>query len=240
MADSQSQGEPTPKWAASFTLDHSSAISILDRMMQRGPQALAYKSRVWNFNGKGQAARGDDISQWLLTNGVGESKEDAKETALQLVYAQGLIPLQRVETADNAFVSSSETYYAHYALSVAKTQGLNLFMYGKKKVEKRDIFHVLDDISHAYVPFLDDIVLREGREVDYKKVRESAQWVKILELLVQLSTASMDNVSLVSDEFKLGCLCNLYNVLIIHGKMVFGRTLCYLRGRRFLPHICTN
>lgn len=199
--------------------DVRTRIAILDQMTAPGPMRLPVRTRAWS-EGKSQAARGDAIVAWLQVHGYADTDAGATTVATELVRAQALVPLQRVDSAANAFVALPDKYYAHYALSVGASRGLNVFAPALLARAPRPVFAVLTELSGAFSRLVDGAVARMGHEVLYERVRRDGAWADILVLLAELAHSSL--VGEVDEDVKKACLFNLYNVLIIHGKLVLG------------------
>lgn len=216
---------------AEAAVNYRAQVQILDAMMASGPTRMPLRSRSYS-GGRGQSARGDAVVGWLLDHSIAADKEEATEIASALVRSAGLVPTHRVTSSSKAFMAISDRYYVHHALTVAHTAGLNLFLQGGFPIpEARPVFTVLQEMSALFAELLPLCVERKGLEVRYEKIRQTEAWTKILVLASELQFAKIDAVD---NDVKKACLFNLYNIMIIHGKLVFGHPKdISARGRFF-------
>eukprot|EP00171_Calliarthron_tuberculosum_P015871 IDg15871t1 len=231
-------GEPLASFA-SVSSGHSPAdartrLAILDAMTAPGATRLPVRPRPWS-EGKAQAARGDDIAAWLQSYASVPDESAAVAVATDLVRAQALVPLQRVDSAAAAFVASADTHYAHYALTVGPARGLNVFAPALLARAPRPVFVVLTELSGAFSRLVDGAVARMGHEVLYERIRRDTAWADILVLLAELPHSRVE-ADEDSDVMK-ACLFNLYNVLVIHGKLVHGHPRDIASRGRFFSSI---
>ncbi len=200
-------------------MDYRSKVQILDIMIAPGPARLELRPRTWSA-GRGLSARGESIVKWLLENSIAADIPEAVAMGTELVRSAGLIPAQRVDCASMAFLPSADRFYIHHAISVAPTLGLNVFLRGGFPGASRQCFVILAEMSALFEEIVSAAVVRDGREVVYEKIRRTDAWSKILVLASELQYCTIEDD--VDEDVKKACLFNLYNIMIIHGKLVFG------------------
>lgn len=230
-------GEPRVSFASATTtgtLDTRAKLIIVDCMMAHGASRLPTRPRNW-AEGKAQSASGKAIVTWLISRGITETNDQAEDVATELVRARALVPLQRVVDAASAFAESSEAYYAHYGLSTATSRGLNVFAPAFLAGSSRPCFTVLRELSRVFARLVKETTLRGGLEVRYEKIRESTSWPDVLALVAELVHGVLDDN--LSEDVKKATLFNLYNVLVIHGKLVYGHPKDITARSRFFGNI---
>lgn len=204
-----------------MSLDPRTLLTLLDSMTAPN-QKLPVKTKNWVEQGKAQAARGDVVNSWLIDHGFAKSDDSAFVIATDLVRTRGLVPLQRVESAGRAFEPNKNSFYAHHSLSVSDTHGgLNSFTPGQLVPEPRGTFQILHELSTHFANLVSDVTIRDGLAVIYANIRTSQHWPSILLCLSELAHSTLDSEK-VDETVKKACLFNLYNLMIIHGKLVYG------------------
>ncbi len=217
---------------AKMTLNPRTLLTLLDSMTAPA-QRLPVRSRSWTEDGKAQAARGDQITAWLIDHGFAKSDDAAFVIANDLVRSRGLVALQRVESSGRAFEANKNSYYAHYSLSVATSHGgLNSFTPGQLVPEPRGTFAILLELSTHFANLVADVTIRDGMSVVYPNIRTSKHWPSILLCLSELAHSAIDE-QVIDESVKKACLFNLYNLMIIHGKLVYGHPKDITARRRF-------
>lgn len=218
-----------------LAMDLQRKLEILDAMMspKSGPIDFKFLNLI---GGKNQSARGDVIVEWLLKAGFASDESDACTVATELVRCSGLMPLQRVDSAAMAFLPSRERQYVHYGMSVVSTAGLNAHLGGGYPANSRMCFAILKDMSYLLKELIDSVVVRRGHEVQYGKIRRSEAWNKMLVLASELQDCTIEDN--VPDDVKKACLFNLYNIMIIHGKLAFGHPQDLAARGKFFNAVC--
>ncbi|CAN8073843.1 unnamed protein product [Agarophyton chilense] len=225
--DFQSSKRPSdPSLDPTFT----DLIDALDTMMQPVPHRLTTSRKKWDRY-KAFVANGSQIVDWLVGHSFAYTTESAALLATKLVRVSGLIPLYKVETADQSFQSSSKYTYAHRGLTMMSEHGLNVSVayIGKS----RDICAVLSDLNVAFGQVCHTSVSIDGFFIEYSAIRGSAPWRKTLLLLAELAICDDSTIKFASPSFKQASFYNLYNILIFHAKLVYGHPTDLLKRSKF-------
>lgn len=212
-------------------LSYTDALDVADAMMT--PDAthkLPLRKVKWN-DIRAWAISGDDVVQWLLSNGFASSRSGAADIARHLVRLGALIPTFKVESSATAFKSSPGHEYVHRGLSCMAERGLNAAAVYPGKA--RDALVVLKELNQAFAKVIHRAVFIDGHFVDYAVIRGSAAWREVLVLLTELAVCTDDDIAIVDDDVKKASLFNLYNVLIFHAKLVFGHPTDLVKRSKF-------
>jgi Protein of unknown function, DUF547 len=88
------------------------------------------------------------------------------------------------------------------------------------------LYDVFAGLNAEFGVLCKHILQRNGHEVAYEKVREQPAWARVLGLLSELAVAvapgSVTSDREISESFRKASFCNLYNICIIHAKLIYG------------------
>lgn len=205
-------------------------LDILDTMMSATHPHPHTSHKHWN-DSKAVVISAKHVMQHLKHTAFAIDDEHAISIAQALIRVNGLIPTFKVQSSGKTFISTPSATYVHRGLTCLSAYGLNTIV--AYPGPPRPMLDVLLDLNSVFQQICFFSVSIGGQYVDYTTIRGSVGWRRALSLLAELAQCDDSHFDRVDDSTKKACFFNLYNLLIIHAKLVFGHPSDLLKRGKF-------